>query len=44
MAGEFEYYALRELKIQRDGEVITVGIGDAVPEAEFWPNKEAWIR
>jgi hypothetical protein len=44
MAGEFEYYALRELKIQRDGKVIKVSKGDAVPEAEFWPNKEAWIR
>jgi hypothetical protein len=38
------WIALREQQIKRDGQYITVKAGEALPEAEFWPNRSAWVR
>ena len=39
-----KYIVGKRMKISRDGELIWVNPGDPVPEAEFWPNLNAWIR
>ena len=38
------WVALRKQNIKRDGEYVDVEIGDEIPEAEFWPNRNAWVR
>lgn len=38
------WIATKAQKIKRDGKYIDLKPGDPVPEAETWPNREAWER
>lgn len=38
------WVAGKEQTIKRDGAYVVVKPGDSVPEAEFWPNRNAWMR
>lgn len=38
------WFAKKRMKIKRDNKYVFVNPGDEVPEAETWPNKEAWER
>jgi hypothetical protein len=39
-----KWIAGKRQRIKRDGEYVWVDPGDPVPEAEHWPNRNAWER
>jgi len=38
------WIAGKQQKVKRDGKYVDVAPGDPIPEAEFWPNRNAWER
>lgn len=38
------WIAMKEQKVKRDGRYVVVKPGDEIPEAEFWGNRNVWIR
>ena len=38
------WVAGKNQQVKRNGKYVEVKPGDPVPEAEFWPNRNAWIR
>lgn len=38
------WYAAKVQSIMRDGKQITVNVGDPIPEAEEWVNRDMWRR
>lgn len=36
--------ALRNLTVKRNDQIVNIKPGDSIPEAEYWENKEHYIR